>query len=145
MPTLIFLRWFLHEEREIPYQNQLQTSVYSRRVTRWAVIFRATAPCQNRFSASERRIILNFALQNHLRPVSLPSKIEIVTTSSECPMPTAPSNFTQEIGFWKWFWNRIGKVDLNFKWVISLRKQFFIIKIALLQSIFKSSVSLLNA
>ena len=59
-----YLRWFLHEEWEIPNQNQLHAWVYSRRVTRLAVIFWATAPCQNRFSVSGRRIILNFALQN---------------------------------------------------------------------------------
>ena len=125
-PSLIlrleFLRWFLHEEREIPYQYQLQTSVFRRRVTSWAVIFRATSPCQNRFSVSERRIILNFALQNHLRPVSLPSKIEIVATSSERHLPTAMSYFNQENWFWKWIWKTMGEVDLDFKWAISLRK-----------------------
>ena len=115
-----FLWWFLHEERKIPYKNQLQASVYSTRVTRLAVIFRATAPCQHRFSASERRIILNFALQNHLRPVSLPSKIEIVATPTERPLPTAMSNFTQENWFWKWIWKTMGEVDLDFKWAASL-------------------------
>ena len=57
-----YLRWFLHEEWEIPNQNQLQTWVYSRKVIRWAVIIWATVPCQNRFSVSGRRIILNFAI-----------------------------------------------------------------------------------
>ena len=42
-------------------------------------------------------------------------------------LPTAPSNFTQRNWFWKWFWKPIGKVDLNFKWAISLGKQIFII------------------
>ena len=92
-----------------------------------AVIFRATALCQNRFSVSERRIILNFDLQNHLRPVSLPTKIEIVTTPSEHPLPNSLSYFTQENWFWKWFWKTIGKVDLDFTWAISLGKQIFII------------------
>ena len=114
-----YLRWFLYEEREIPYQNQLLTSVYNRQVTKWAVIFRATAPCQHRFSASERRIILNFALQNHLRPVSLPSKIEIVATPTERPLPTAMSYFNQENWFWKWIWKTMGEVDLDFKWAAS--------------------------
>ena len=114
-----FLRWFLHEKREIPYQNQLHAWVYSRRVTRLAVIFWATAPCQNRFSVSERRIILNFALQNHLPPVSLPSKIEIVATPSERHLPTALRNFTQENWFWKWIWKTMGEVDLDFKWAAS--------------------------
>ena len=123
-----FLWWFLHEEWEIPNQNQLHAWVYSWRVTRLAVIFRATAPCQHRFSASERRIILNFALQNHLRPVSLPSKIEIVATPSERPLPTAPSYFTQGNWFWKWFWKTMGEVDLDFKWAISLGKLIFIMK-----------------
>ena len=45
-----FLRWLLHEEREIPYQYQLQTSVFRRRVTSWAVIFQATNHYQNPFS-----------------------------------------------------------------------------------------------
>ena len=75
-----FLWWFLHEEREIPYQNQLQTWVYSRRVTRAAVIFWATAPVKIVFSFLKRRIILNFDLQNHLPPVSLPS----AKSSSTC-------------------------------------------------------------
>ena len=114
-----YLRWFLHEKREIPYQNQLQTWVYSRRVTRSAVIFWATAPCQNRFSVSERRINLNFALQNHLRPVSLPTKIEIVATLSERHLPTAMSKFIQGNWFWNWFWKTIGKIDLDFKWAVS--------------------------
>ena len=56
-----FLWWFLHEERKILYQNQLQASDYRMRLTRMDVIFWETAPCQNRFSDSERRIILNFA------------------------------------------------------------------------------------
>ena len=45
-----FLRWLLHEERESPYQYQLQTSVFRRRVTSWAVIFQATNHYQNPFS-----------------------------------------------------------------------------------------------
>ena len=114
-----FLWWFLHEERKIPYKNQLQASVYSTRVTRLAVIFRATAPCQHRFSASERRIILNFALQNHLRPVSLPSKIEIVATPSERHLPTAMSYFTQGNWFLNWFWKTMSKMVLDFKWTTS--------------------------
>ena len=114
-----YLRWFLYEEREIPYQNQLLTSVYNRQVTKWAVIFRATAPCQHRFSASERRIILNFALQNHLRPVSLPSKIEIVATPSERHPPTAMSYFTQGNWFLNWFWKTMSKMVLDFKWTTS--------------------------
>ena len=84
-----------------------------------AVIFRATALCQNRFSVSERRIILNFALQNHLPPVSVPSKIEIVATPSERPLPNSLSYFTQENWFWKWFWKTMGEVDLDFKWATS--------------------------
>jgi hypothetical protein len=40
---------------------------------------------------------LNFDLQNHLPPVSLPSKIEIVATPSGRPLPTAPSYFTQSL------------------------------------------------
>ena len=123
-----YLRWFLHEEWEIPNQNQLQTSDYRMRLTRMDVIFWETAPCQNRFSVSKRRIILNFALQNHLRPVSLPSKIEIVATPSERPLPTSLSKFTQGNRFWNWFWKTMGEVDLNFKWAISLGKLIFIIK-----------------
>ena len=123
-----FLWWFLHEEREIPYQNQLQTWVYSRRVTRAAVIFWATAPVKIVFSFLKRRIILNFDLQNHLPPVSLPSKIEIVATPSGRPLPTAPSYFTQGNWFWKWFWKTMGEVDLDFKWAISLGKLIFIMK-----------------
>ena len=114
-----FLWWFLHEEREIPYQNQLQTWVYSRRVTRAAVIFWATAPVKIVFSFLKRRIILNFDLQNHLPPVSLPSKIEIVATPSERHLPTALRNFTQENWFWKWIWKTMGEVDLDFKWAAS--------------------------
>ena len=74
------------------------------------MIFRAKVPCQNRFFVSERRIILNFALQNHLRPVSLPSKIEIVATSSQRPLPTALSKITQGNLFREWFlrwWARL--------------------------------------
>ena len=110
-----YLRWFLHEERKLLYQNQLQASFFRRRVTSWAVIFRATAPCQNRFSVSKRRIILNFALQNHLRPVSFPSKIEIVTTSSQRPMLTSLSNFTQRNWFWNWISMTTSEDYLDFK------------------------------
>ena len=107
-----FLWWFLHEEREIPYQNQLQTWVYSRRVTRAAVIFWATAPVKIVFSFLKRRIILNFDLQNHLPPVSLPSKIEIVATPSERHLPTALRNFTQENWFWLiWFSSGLSASD----------------------------------
>ena len=119
-----YLRWFLHEERKLLYQNQLQASFFRRRVTSWAVIFRATAPCQNRFSVSEGRIILNFDLQNHLRPVSLPTKIEIVATPSERPLPNSLSYFTQENWFWKWFWKTIGEVDLDFKWLPASENKF---------------------
>ena len=115
-----YLRWFLHEEWEIPNQNQLQTSDYRMRLTRMDVIFWETAPCQNRFSVSERRIILNFALQNHLPPVSLPSKIEIVATPSERHLPTALNYSIQGNWFWKWFWTITSEGDLDFKWAISL-------------------------
>ena len=123
-----YLRWFLHEEWEIPNQNQLHAWVYSRRVTRLAVIFWATAPCQNRFSVSERRIILNFALQNHLPPVSLPSKIEIVATPSERHLPTALNYSIQGNWFWKWFWTITSEGDLDFKWAIRLREAISSIK-----------------
>ena len=73
------------------------------------------------------------------------STIEIVATSSKCPPPSSLSYFTQENWFWKWFWKTIGKIDLGFKWAISLIKSIFSIKIALLQLVFKSSASLLNA
>ena len=68
-----------------------------------------------------------FALQNHHCPVSLPSKIEIIATPSERPLPNSLSYFTQENWFWKWFWKTIGEVDLDFKWAASLRKSIFII------------------
>ena len=73
------------------------------------------------------------------------STIEMVATSSERSPPSSLSYFTQENWFWKWFWKTIGKIDLGFKWAISLIKSIFSIKIALLQSGFKSSASLLNA
>ena len=151
-----YLRWFLYEEREIPYQNQLQTSFFRRRVTSWAVIFRSTFPCQNRFSVSERRIILNFALQNHLRPVSLPSKIEMVAPSSERPLPTAPSNFTQGNWFLKmnlkddrqsWFGFQVGCQPFSSSNFVSggSSDNENLIAPALRQSVFKNTSSLLNA
>ena len=114
-----YLRWFLHEEWEIPNQNQLHAWVYSRRVTRLAVIFWATAPCQNRFSVSERRIILNFALQNRHCPVSLPQWISKLERPRSVLLPTSLSNFTQDNWFRNWFSKRIGKIDLDFKWAAS--------------------------
>ena len=50
------------------------------------------------------------------------STIKIVPTSSERPLPTAPSYFTQGNWFWKWFWKTMGEVDLDFKQSIRLRK-----------------------
>ena len=73
------------------------------------------------------------------------STIDMVATLSARHLPTALSYFTQGNWFWNWLLKTMGKIDLDFKWTISLRKQIFIIKIALPQSIFKSSVSLLNA
>ena len=93
-----------------------------------AVIIRATSPCQNRFSDSERRIILNFSLQNHLRPVSLPSKIEIVATPSQRPIANIAELFHSRKLVLKIILKPIGKIGLVFKLAISLRKSIFIIK-----------------
>ena len=55
-------------------------------------------------------------------PCIFASTIEIVATPSHRLLPPALSYFTQGIGFWNWFWKTIGKIDLDFKWAISLRK-----------------------
>ena len=52
----------------------------------------------------------------------------LFATASEHPLPTAPSYFTQENRIWNWFWKTIGKIDLGFKWAISLIKSIFSIK-----------------
>ena len=43
----------------------------------------------------------------------------MVATPSERPLPTTPSNFTQEIWCLNWFWKTICKIDLDFKWAAS--------------------------
>ena len=123
---------------------------------RMDVIFWETAPCQNRFSVSKRRIILNFALQNHLRPVSLPSKIEIVATPSERPLPTFLSYFTQGNWFLKmnlkddrqsWFGFQVGCQPFSSSNFVSggSSDNENLIAPALLQSVSKSTASLFNA
>ena len=71
---------------------------------------------------------MNFALQNHLPPVSLPSKIEIVATPSERHLPTALNYSIQGNWFWKWFWTITSEGDLDFKWAIRLREAISSIK-----------------
>ena len=93
----------------------------------------------------ERYYFSKIPLQNRYCSASLPSKIEIVATPSERHLPTAMSNFTQGIWFWNWFWKTIGKIDLDFKWVISLKNQFSLSKLPTPQMLFTSSDSLLNA
>ena len=55
-------------------------------------------------------------------PCLFASMIKIVPTSSERPLPTAPSYFTQGNWFWKWLLKTMGKIDLDFKQSIRLRK-----------------------
>ncbi len=139
-----FLRWFLHEEREIPYQNQLQTSFFRKRVTMWLW-----------FSKRQTiiKIVFRFWTKNYFEfcfsrsplPRLVSSIIEIVATSIEA----FSANCSKLFHSGKLVLNLILKDNrqdwFGFQMGYQPEKINSSIAPALPQSVFKSSTSILNA